>query len=121
MSMLGGGGVDSAWLPGRLMFPRTWTVSGSGPGAPTSTWQEGAGRDCGGGAGGGPGGAAACAACRPFPPTQEHRKAFQLMWLGFLKHKVGPGGSRLVGPGLCRAADGTLTAYPAPPAAPQPL
>lgn len=24
-------------------------------------------------------------------PLQEHRKAFQLMWLGFLKHKVGLG------------------------------
>ncbi|XP_014400838.1 PREDICTED: nucleolar complex protein 4 homolog [Myotis brandtii] len=25
---------------------------------------------------------------KPFPHAQEHRKAFQLMWLGFLKHKL---------------------------------
>lgn len=29
--------------------------------------------------------------CCPVP-LQEHRKAFQEMWLGFLKHKVGSGG-----------------------------
>lgn len=27
----------------------------------------------------------------PSLSLQEHRRAFQLMWLGFLKHKVGPG------------------------------
>lgn len=31
-------------------------------------------------------------------PLQEHRKTFQAMWLGFLKHKVGLG----VGPLGCR-------------------
>lgn len=37
---------------------------------------------------------------QPGPLTpQEHRKAFQLMWLGFLKHKVGPGARAGAGAG----------------------
>lgn len=32
-------------------------------------------------------------------PLQEHRKAFQEMWLGFLKHKVESGGSAWFGCG----------------------
>lgn len=53
--------------------------------------------------------------CSLYPrlPSQEHRKAFQLMWLGFLKHKVGRVGAAAAGSGpLARAVGGVGQAVP---------
>lgn len=51
----------------------------------------------------------------PCLPSQEHRKAFQLMWLGFLKHKVGRVGAAAAGSGpLARAVGGVGQAAPRP-------
>lgn len=55
--------------------------------------------------------------CSLYPrlPSQEHRKAFQRMWLGFLKHKVGRVGAAAAGSGpLARAVGGVGQAAPRP-------